>query len=177
MLKRAIIALSVISLLICSFIPCLAAGPTISVGKIKASPGETITVPVSISGNPGINTFSLGFSYDRSKLTLKDVTISPKLGGQFTFKEKAVWLNSRDVFYNGEILYLKFLVADDAGSGETSVSVTYSPGDISNYNEDDVNFSVSSGAVEINSNARPTNIIVRIFRRIFEIIKRIFPFF
>lgn len=126
-----------------------AQAPTIAVSSVSAKPGDTVELMVSVSGNPGINTFSLGFEYDTDRLTLQNVTASDALGGQFTYAKKAVWLNSSDSTYNGEILTLSFKVNDNATAGNASVNVTYSAGDISNYNEDDVNFGTVPGAVTV----------------------------
>lgn len=111
--------------------------------------GETISIPVRIEGNPGINTFSLGFEYDASKITLLDASPAPNLGGHFAYKRKAVWLNNKNIRYNGEILYLKFQIKQNAVASDTEVRVTYSPGEISNYEERNINFSTSSGVVLI----------------------------
>lgn len=153
--------------------PCGAAGPTINIGSVHTMPGETVTVPVSISGNPGINTFSLGFSYDNSKLTLSDVKLSSNLGGQYTYKKKAVWLNSSDIKYNGEILYLIFQVSDSAEYGATNVSITYSPGDICNYDEKDVNVSIETGRVVIGIDQNTVKKIIDILKQMIEIIKKV----
>lgn len=121
----------------------------ITVGTASAAPGETITIPVSIASNPGINTFSLGFDYDNSVLELSDVTVAPELGGQFTYSKKAVWLNSKDTTYTGKILTLTFKVLENAVSGDCAVAVTYSTGDISNYDEEDVDFNIIAGKVTV----------------------------
>ncbi|MGN0443691.1 MAG: cohesin domain-containing protein [Acutalibacteraceae bacterium] len=128
-------------------------GGTIEVSSAEAAPGETVELKVSIKDNPGINTFSLGFSYDTTRLNLKSVTPSSGLGGQFTYAKKAVWLNSSDTTYNGEILTLSFEVLPSAKDGEAAVAVTYSAGDISNYNEDDVNFGLVAGKVTVKTKA------------------------
>lgn len=123
--------------------------PTISVGSASAAPDSSVSVNVSIANNPGINTFALGFSYDTNRLSLKSVSVDSALGGQFQYAKKAVWLNSSDTKYNGAILKLTFDVAANAKEGDTKVTVTYQPGDISNYNEDDVMFAVSSGTITV----------------------------
>ena len=128
-----------------------AASGTITVGTATAAPGAEVTVPVAISNNPGINTFSLGFDYDTTRLNLKSVSLNSGLGGQFQYTRKAVWLNSADSTYNGEILSLTFDVLANAAAGDASVAVTYNTGDISNYNEDDVDFSLVSGKVTVRS--------------------------
>ena len=134
-------------------------------------PGETVTVPVRISGNPGINAFTFGFDYDESKLSLLDVTVSSNLGGQFVYKKKAVWLNPKDVTYNGEILYLKFYVKKTDTKEETKVRVTYSPGDISNYDEKNVNFKLTQGFVLIGIDQQTMDRILVIFQRILYLLK------
>ena len=126
-------------------------GGEITVGTATAAPGATVTVPVSITKNPGINTFSLGFDYDKTRLELTDVAVSEELGGQFTYSKKAVWLNSKDTTYTGEILTLTFNVLDNALDGDAAVAVTYNTGDISNYNEEDVYFDLSAGKVTVQS--------------------------
>lgn len=125
--------------------------PTIKVSSVEALPGETITVDVSMVNNPGINTFTLGFDYDTSRLTLKKVDISEKLGGQFIYAKKAVWFNNKDVTYSGKILTLTFNVSESAKIGDATVKVIYNEGDISNYDENDVNFLVVDGTVSIKS--------------------------
>ncbi len=119
------------------------------VGTDTGVPGETVTVPVSITKNPGINTFSLGFEYDTSKLELVDVEVAEALGGQFTYVKKAVWLNSGDTNYTGEILTLTFRILPTATNGDANVTVTYNTGDIANYDEEDVNFDIVAGKVAV----------------------------
>lgn len=121
----------------------------ISVGTVSGAPGSIVQVPVFIDKNPGINTFSLGFIYDTSKLQLTDVALCEKLGGQFAYSQKAVWINSEDTTYTGEILKLTFKILDTAEDGDASVSVTYNTGDISNYNEDDLEFDLTAGKVTV----------------------------
>lgn len=119
----------------------------ISVGSASGTPGEIVTVPVYLDKNPGINTFSFGFIYDTERLQLTGVTASPNLGGQFAYSQKAVWLNSSDIKYTGEILSLTFKILDTAEVGDATVSVTYNTGDISNYDEEDVEFNLTAGKI------------------------------
>lgn len=129
--------------------------PTITVSSATAAPGETVNLKVSLSNNPGINTFALGFDYDTSRLSLTNVTANADLGGQFTYSKKAVWLNSVDSTYTGEILTLTFKVLDNAAAGNANVAVTYNAGDISNYNEDDVDFNLVDGKVTVIESQNP----------------------
>ena len=122
---------------------------TVSVGAVSGAPGAIVTVPVYLDKNPGINTFSFGFIYDTSRLQLTNVTASENLGGQFAYSQKAVWINGSDTTYTGEILSLTFKILDSAKDGEASVSVTYNTGDISNYNEDDIELELTEGKVDV----------------------------
>lgn len=123
----------------------------IKVGSVTGAPGETVEVPVSITKNPGINAFSLGFDYDTTRLSLKSVTKSDSIGGQFTYSKKAVWLNDKDTTYTGDILTLTFEILDNALDSDVRVNVVYNTGDISNYDEEDVYFEVAAGQVSIKS--------------------------
>lgn len=157
---------------------CTAASntPTITVESGQTKPREEIVLSVRMDNNPGINTFALGFEYDKKVLELVDVSVNEELGGQFVFVKKAVWFNSKDVTFNGEILTLRFKVTQSAQNGNTQVKVTYSAGDISDYNENDVNFSCVAGNVEITSdNEQEYTLwekIKNFFKDIYEFIKR-----
>ena len=69
-----------------SVIATVGAGiPAIVVSSAEAAPGETVDVSVSLENNPGINSFTLGISYDTTRLSLNGVTAAEALGGQFTY--------------------------------------------------------------------------------------------
>lgn len=185
MIKKTVVFLLSLTILLSTVLPAFAAGtPTITVSSATAKPGGTVVLTVKMKNNPGINTFSFGINYDSKKLTLQEVKASSKLGGQFVYGKKAVWLNSKDTTYNGEIMTLKFVVAKSA-SGTAKVKLTYSPGDISNYNEQDVNFSIepgtitiaSSGASTDSSGSNQTESKLTWFQKLIAFLKRILSFF
>ena len=126
------------------------AARSMTVGSAEAAPGETVSVPVALVGNPGICAFTLAFEYDTNVLTLDSAAPSPSLGGQFNFGTKAAWISFSDYEKDGEILTLYFTVNAGASSGAASpVSVVYGSGDICNFNEDDVDFAVVPGTVTV----------------------------
>ena len=49
------------------------AAATVSVGSGKVLAGGTITVPISISGNPGFTNFAVSFTFDPEKLILVSI--------------------------------------------------------------------------------------------------------
>ncbi len=161
-MSKRILSIVLALLFVLSLLPtAYATGtPTITVESATAAPGDQITLDVSISNNPGINTFSLGFEYDTTRLSLTGVTKAAALGGQFAYSKKAVWLNSEDTTYNGSILKLSFTVLASAADGDASVAVTYSAGDIANYNEDDVNFSLVAGKVTVRKTPAQTGKLI-----------------
>ena len=147
MVKKTFLILFCLLLVVLSVYPCFAMDPTISVGMAAAMRGEIVTIPVKFSGNPGVNTFTFGFSYDAARLTLADAKAASQLGGQFVYKKKAVWLNNQNVTYNGDVVFMRFQVPKNAADGFVPVTVTYEPGDIANYDEEDVNFTVEPGGI------------------------------
>lgn len=181
MIKRVICYVCLVAMMF-TFAPMSLAKsnePTITVSSATVNAGDEFELVVAFENNPGINTFALGFDYDKTKLTLTNVELNENLGGSFAYKERAVWLNNKDIKYNGEVLTLKFKVLDSAKGGETKVKVTYSSGDISNYNEEDVSFKVEPGTVSIGSNEVQTSVIQRIlsfFRWMIEMMKELISF-
>ena len=150
MAKRITSVLLAILMLMLMTTSAFAAGtPTATVSSASSAPGETVTLNVALSNNPGINTFSFGFDYDTSRLNLTNVELTSGIPGQFTYSKKAVWLNSSDIATNGNFLVLTFDVLDSAASGDAKVNLTYNAGDIANYDEEDVNFQLVSGKVTV----------------------------
>ena len=160
-MKKKLISLLMAVLIIVTGIPFAFASneATITISSATASPGEVVALDVEMANNPGINTFSLSFNYDTSRLSLQSVTVAEELGGQFAYSKKAVWLNSTDSTYNGKILTATFKVLDAAQSGNAEVSVSYSDGDISNYNEEDVAFKLVPGKISVEKEAVPNGTI------------------
>ena len=111
--------------------------------------GETFTVEVSVENNPGICSFSFGINYDSSKFTLDSVEVNPELGGNFTFGQKAVWVAAGDYTADGVLFTITFTANNDVQLGESAVSLSYSNGDIINFNEDDVDFNLTPGTITI----------------------------
>lgn len=178
-MSKKIISLIIAIVLVATIVPVAfaASKPTVRVSSCEVNLGDEFILAVSIENNPGINTFAFGFDYDSTKLKLLDVELNDNLGGQFAYKKKAVWLNSKDTKYNGEILELKFEVLDTAKSGETQVKVTYSPGDVSNYDEENVNCKIVAGTVTIGEQQVKESFftkIINFFKRIMSFFKNLF---
>ena len=74
----------------------------------------------------------------------------------FESDSKLVWVNAGDVGKNGDFMTMTFTVLDSARKGDTEISVTYSDGDICNWDEKNVDFEIVSGKIEILSDGTGT---------------------
>lgn len=115
----------------------------------KVVAGDTFTVSVSAQNNPGFSSFTIGVGYDDAKFTLESVEPSADLGGNFIYTQKAVWVNSGDYKGDGVIFTMTFKAHDDAEPGESFITLTYGDGDVSNFNEEDVEFKIVPGKVNV----------------------------
>lgn len=102
---------------------------SISVGTVDGKAGQTVTVPVSISGNPGIAGYCLKVNYDANTLTLNSITAGSLISGNGTFtvnsKENiAGWYTSNNLLEDGELMELNFTVKENVAEGNIPVSVS-----------------------------------------------------
>lgn len=147
---KRILAFLVAATLFCGMCVSAEAVPAVSVGSVTAYAGDTVSIPVSLENNPGINSFTLGVQYDSESLRFDGFSYeNTGLSGSFEAGGKIVWLNTTDSDYNGEIFTLEFTVLDTAAPGQTAVTVTYEKGDICNFDMEDIDFAVSAGSVNI----------------------------
>ena len=104
-------------------------GLTLTVGSLTAQPGQTIALPITLSGNPGLCGLNFALAYDKTALTLTDYDCQGQLLSVSDWTvgvgagEKALWLQSDPTEGNGEVLTLVFQVADQAPQGELTVTL------------------------------------------------------
>lgn len=159
MIKRTISAVLVIVLAIAAMtMSAVAVGaPTISVGAASGNPGDTVTVTLSIENNPGVCAMILTPTYDTAALRLDGAKLSDDFDGMLECVNKIVWIHSGgDSQNNGTFLTLSFTVLDSARAGDSKISLTYSNGDICNWDEKYVDFEIVSGKIEILSDGTGT---------------------
>lgn len=124
--------------------------PTIVVGAADCKTGETVEIPVGFQNNPGICTFFFKVSYDSSKLKYNGATVNKAFSSSIQNGTDTVgWMNMQNSTYNGEIFTLSFTALEDAACGETEVTLSYKNGDICNWLEEDVEFTVSGAKINI----------------------------
>lgn len=134
--------------------------PTLEVSSVKAFKGELVDVTVSVKDNPGIIAASLSISYDNSKLSLIKVTNGTIFGANSFLAGndlKAVpytvlWedaLATTDYTEDGVMVTFTFEILEEAETGKTPVTLTYSQGSTFNSKLNDVAFATADGIVDI----------------------------
>ncbi len=128
--------------------------PVISLPEIEAAPGETFTAELSISGNPGIA--YLEISLTSSVLTLTKAQKGTLFDG-FTTGKNLVFDSAEDVSDDGVLATCTFKVAEDAAAGVYPITIIVRG--CSNYDEEDVECSVSNGSVRVVTEAQTAAIL------------------
>ena len=132
--KRILSAILAVAMLL-TFVPALAidGGITITAGAVTVAEGATtVSVPVSLSGNPGLTSILIDVGYDASVLTLDTVTYETEVfgAGDYTTSEltnnpysyMAMNINAA-VTGNGKLMTMNFIVKDGAAAGTYPITV------------------------------------------------------
>ena len=123
----------------------------ITVGEVSGKSGDTVKVPVKISGNPGFMACLLEFDYDTESLKyvdykkgdfLKDYEIAEDNG-----KIRFISVEDGDTKENGVILYLNFEILDDAKTSE--IKLTLPENSICNFDEEVITAKSENGKVTV----------------------------
>ena len=109
----------------------------------EVQPGNTFTVSLNISSNPGVMFFSYTPSYDTERLELVSMTGN---GSDWTCVTNANWDGASDESFTGNVVTLNFKVKDNAPTGSASISGGIYAG---NYNEEEIPFSLSGCSVSV----------------------------
>ena len=128
------------------------AAPMMTVGSASGAPGETVEVAVELGNNPGISSAVLEIDFDDTRLTLLSAAIGEKFntGAYANINLPYVtFVRSDDVAENTVLLTLIFEIKEDAEMGDAYVTILYEEGDITNYDEEDVNFEVMPGIISV----------------------------
>ena len=128
--------------------------PSIAVSDVKTRAGNTVSVPIIISRNPGIAMAEMSISYDSSVMTLNDVTNgevfeSSDFMPPDTSKNplRVVMANYKsDMTNDGTLLTLTFTINDNARVGKYAIGIGTT---ITNFNEKEIEFEETDGSVEV----------------------------
>jgi hypothetical protein len=153
---------------LCAF-PALASaagGTTITVGSPAAPvrPGDSFTVPVSITDNPGFAGLILTFSYDDQSLELLDLDGTGALFGGNAIKnvpeDTMVFFGyTTNKLGDGVLFEATFRVKPTAAEGEHSLSIGLADGNAENFANAEANVipaSFAAGTVTVKKDAPPT---------------------
>lgn len=154
-MKKIMISLCMIAVLFCTSLTAFAdTTPTLTVGEVKASQGESVNVPITISGNPGMLGGKFSVSYD-SALKLTAVSQGEDFADMWFTKpgkltENPIGLvfdNVEPVVSNGVIVNLTFTAPAEKGIYE--IKVSYENGDVIDGELKPVNFTIVNGSITV----------------------------
>ena len=133
-----------------------AAKVTVETVKKEVKVGDTVALDVSIAGNPGFAGYTVKFSYDANKLTLKEVVNGTFEGGTFMpnpGKNKVVLGNATDFHGDGTLFTLKFTVKADCSNG---AAVTIETAQFGNAAQKDVSVDIVAGGINVSTTGGST---------------------
>ena len=128
-------------------------------GSCDAIPGETVSIPISLKSNSGFVSMSLSVTYDTSALTLISYEDTGVIAGashssHFTSPYVLTWENdtlTSNITSTGTIIYLTFLVSEDAKEQDYSVIVRIPTDGILDANGDTVSASSAMGTITVSA--------------------------
>ena len=128
-MKRFISAvLTAVALVALSVVPAFAAGPSIEVSTEEASPGSSVTLTFTMSGNPGIAAYSADLVYDQSALELTALASGADFRALTFIKyipsSRVAAFSAYNTTANGVMFTATFRVQDDAKEGFAPVSLS-----------------------------------------------------
>ena len=136
--------------------------PVVAVGSVTAAPGETLTVPVTISNNTGFAGFTFVFTADDA-LTITKIAKGALLqsadSGSFTTNVSGgvvTWFDSVNTTGDGTLMLLTVTVADDAEEGTYSIHTALKDNNETNFVDESsqaIPVSFTDGAITV---ATPT---------------------
>lgn len=167
-MKKAVsILLSIIILSSCLIISTNAAGnATLTMGSASGKAGDTVSLDIELTGNPGLIAIYINVSYDSNKLKLNNVkngTVFDDSNAVFGNNLSMVpytmyWYDGTthtNIEKNGVLGTVDFVIPENAPAGEIDVSLTYSQPSTFNVGLNDVPLNVVSGKVIVESEESP----------------------
>jgi len=104
----------------------------LSIGSVTGNPGDTVTVPIDISGNTGFSSFNFEIQYDKGRLTpvpgkvengniwTGDLTVNLEFDDDII---SVIGSSSNNKTADGTIAYVTFKINDNADSGTANVNL------------------------------------------------------
>lgn len=151
----SVLVAAVMLMTLCAFGISAADEPTMTVTTVTAERGQTVTLDVVVSGNPGMNAAALKPVYDETALELVSMKFNTDdFSGNEEYGKNAVWATGSNNTSNGKFLTLTFKVLDEAAIGMTEVTIFnidgyLKEGAVSNSSAESVNYKVVAGGVNV----------------------------
>lgn len=166
----------IIHTFIFSFLICLLLIPVsavyannteINIGDVTAMGGETVDVPITLSGNSGICGANIVISYDKN-LQLTGITKGSALSSLSMTKPGSIASNPFAVVWdgmeadstNGTIAILTFKTPSNAG--KYSINVSYDEGDIVDGTLSPVNVTLKNGSITVEDSSPVSGTIITV---------------
>ena len=135
---------------------------SIEIATKKTLKGKTVSVPVKITNNPGVNAMRVTLNYDRTALELTAVEngdVFVELEEVYLESERPIIITTNalsDTFKTGTAFTLKFKVRNDSPLGDYTINFTYrEENDIINIHGDNVSLKIINGSVNVVDDIMP----------------------
>ena len=138
------------------------------VSNAIGKPGDTVEVTVSMKNNPGIIAIALDVHYDTEKLELvevKDAQLLPNPVFSDTYVKNPYYISwsdatSADNYYDdGCLATFVFKIREQADIGTANVSLSYSPGNVIDWDLESQLFSVINGVITVDNQTADETLI------------------
>ncbi len=157
-IAAVVVSLAVLIAAAVMFLPSLfnekvdsSSGTVISVGEVSGREGDTVKVPVKISGNPGFMACMFELEYDTKNLKYVDYKKGDFLKDYETAdsdgKVRFISVEDGDTKENGVMVYLNFEILDGAKTSEIKLNIPENS--ICNYNEEVITAKAENGKVKV----------------------------
>lgn len=133
-------------------IPMVSTETVISIGNVSGTLGSNVTVPVSITKNPGIAGFAFDIGYDAEVLTLKEVKLADQVTGTLTRNGNALsWFADENFTADGILFSLTFSISEEAAAQDTKVTLSMHNGksNLVDENSEAISASFQAGTVKL----------------------------
>ena len=122
--------------------------------------GSKVVVAIAITKNPGMSTAGFTIEYDENKLTLDSIALADGVPGTASVNgAKVLWDHTEDFTGTGTFIVVSFTVNEGA-HGEIEVNLAYEEGDISNYDEEDIELTVTPCTITVAGGGENPNVPV-----------------
>ena len=127
----------------------------IGLESTAAAPGETVTLRVVVSENPGLASYAFTVTSDDAAITVESIEVGACSAGGMFFSNpaqaKALWFDVRNMTATGELFTVKLRVGAEAAAGTHPIGLTCSDADTVDQSGTPVPVQVQQGTLEVTS--------------------------